>query len=705
MLKKTLAAAAATAAISACPAQAAETIDYRVGLDLAGTWSEAVRADLDPDDADHDGTEEVAVRDSGVRFALKAVMADVAIRDGRMPKPLHDLARTSLTQQVTTSTTTDFYGSTGSCKPQAAAATGGGTIANLGAGLVFRPSSDAVLDLECEHPLARWSMSVDLLRVAASKDVPELGAAPVDVAFTIPPKRFGDWRISVPVAASATQRAFERCPREDPGHTVACPFDWSATVTLERLTPEISAPRVRGRTVQVDVRCATDCAPTLKAGTARRTFKVSAGVRRRLTLRATSRRVTVTIGDTRKAFTLARAAAARASGGSLVFQKAGDVYASAPDGTNAARITTDGGYAWPSQADDGTIVAVRQTAENGRTPRRLHRFGRDGSRIGTPLETVKVDNRNFVGPLQPQVSPDGTKIAYHFFNTGVLSDRERTTVAYTSVDQGAEPGVFANSLGGYLTPSWTADGRVLVFYGAQRTSHVGIDTVGAGYTDWFGDPAVATLLTDGELTRAGDKLVAVGDQNDLRFYDGAAQLRCVMTGFNGNVNDPTWSPDGTQLAWEEADGIHIAQLGDLGACATTARPLVIAGAQDPDWGPAAPPAAAGTPTPPTTPPATAPPAAKLRLTLSGWRGSVRRGPAITARCSAACSLSAKLTLSAKTARKLELPRTLATAKAGRTGTLKLRVSRKVKRADATLTVTAKGGGEQATVTRRVRLTR
>ena len=79
--------------------------------------------------------------------------------------------------------------------------------------------------------------------------------------------------------------------------------------------------------------------------------------------------------------------------------------------------------------------------------------------------------------------------------------------------------MFGGALGGYLTPSWTADGRVLVFYGAQRTSHVGIDTPGGGYVDWFGDPAVETLLTNGELTRAGDRLVAVGDQNDLRFYD------------------------------------------------------------------------------------------------------------------------------------------------------------------------------------------
>ena len=488
---------------------------------------------------------------------------------------------------------------------------------------------------------------------------------------------------------------------------------------LERLTPEIGTPRVRGGNVTVDVRCAAACAPVVKVGAVTRTFRVAAGMQRRLTVRAAGRRGTVTIGETRRAFTLPRranaaaggdrpagargsrprAAAAQAGHGSLAFARGGDVYVSAPDGSGAARITTDGGYAWPSQADDGTLVAVRQTAEDGRTPRRLHRFRRDGGRIGAPLETVKVDNRNFVGPLAPQVSPDGTKIAYHFFNTGVLSDRERTTVAYTSVDQGTEPGVFADALGGYLTPSWTADGRVLVFYGAQRTSHVGIDTLGAGYTDWFGDPAVETLLTDGELTRQGDKLVAVGDQNDLRFYDAGAQLRCVMTGFNGDISDPTWSPDGSALAWEEADGIHVATLADPAACASVARPLVIPGGQDPDWGPAPPPTSTATVDPPR-PPSTDTPAAKLRVALSRWRGSVRRGPRITVRCSAKCTVSAKLTLRAKPAR------TLATVRAGRAGTLKFRVRGKLKRrVDATLTVTATANGQRVSATRRVRLTR
>ena len=307
MLKHALGAALAAALVSACPAQAAETIDYRIGLDLAGTWSETVRADLDADDADRDGTEEVAARDTTAQFALTAVMAPVPLRDGRVAKPHYDVAQTSLTQQ-TAGTTVDFYGTSGTCVPQAAAATGGGTVASVGGGLVFRPSSDAVLDIECSQPFARWSMSVDLLRVAWANDVPPLGQAPIDVNLTLPPKRFGEWRIAVPVAATAAQRAFERCPREDPGHTVACPFDWKGTLTLERLTPEIGTPRLRGGRLTVHVRCAEACAPVVKAGAAKRTFRVVPGAKRRLTLRApAARRVTVTVGETRRTFTVRRA--------------------------------------------------------------------------------------------------------------------------------------------------------------------------------------------------------------------------------------------------------------------------------------------------------------------------------------------------------------------------------------------------------------
>jgi hypothetical protein len=52
-----------------------------------------------------------------------------------------------------------------------------------------------------------------------------------------------------------------------------------------------------------------------------------------------------------------------ASADSLVFIKDHDVWLSQPDGSGQYRVTTDGTadnpYASPSQADDGTIVAMR----------------------------------------------------------------------------------------------------------------------------------------------------------------------------------------------------------------------------------------------------------------------------------------------------------------------------------------------------------
>ena len=274
---------------------------------------------------------------------------------------------------------------------------------------------------------------------------------------------------------------------------------------------------------------------------------------------------------------------------------------------------------------------------------------------------MPVGNANFIGPLAPQVSPDGSMVAYHYFNTGVLERPDADVGRVHTGGRRDEPGVFGGALGGYLTPSWTADGRVLVFYGAERTSHVGIDTPGAGYADWFGDPAVQTLLTDGELTRAGDRLVAVGDQNDLRFYDAGAApvLRCVMTGFNGNVSDPTWSPEGDALAWEEGDGIHVAHLPDLAGCEAAPRPLVVPGGGDPDWGPAAPVAAA---TPRTGGSGRSGRGPALRCGSPGRPGTLpartaaRRGIRVTVTCSVRCSLKATVAIDARTARRLGLGR-------------------------------------------------
>lgn len=429
---------------------------------------------------------------------------------------------------------------------------------------------------------------------------------------------------------------------------------------------------------------------------------------RRTGRRPYGRRVTISTFLRRAALpatTLAFAAAAApasAADGSLGYVKDGNVHLASPDGSRAKQLTTDGGYAWPSQADDGTVVAVRQTEEGGRKPRRLHRMDRAGKALNAPVETVPVDNSFYIGPLAPKVSPDGRFVAYHYFYTGPITESTLPRTSISHSDRNTINGEITSTLGGYFTPSWLQDGRLLAFYASERTFQIDIWNPDDSVTNWFADPEVAPLLTDGEVSRAGDRMAAVAN-NTIRLYQlpGAPpaqpQLRCVMSGFSGEVSDPTWSPDGRTLAWEEPDGIHVAELADLGTCGGAARPLVVPGGQDPDWGVVGMGGASGG-------------GGSAALRLSGVPRSAklasvkRRGLTVKARCAQACSLSARLT-----AGKARIGAGSAKARAGRTASLRVRLTKagaarlgRAKKTDATLTVTATGGAKQ---TRRITLRR
>ena len=290
---------------------------------------------------------------------------------------------------------------------------------------------------------------------------------------------------------------------------------------------------------------------------------------------------------------------AAASADSIVFLKSDNVWLAKPDGTGAYQVTTDGTasspYRSPSQADDGTIAAghrddiVRMTQN------------------GTVLNTIDPDPlTNSVGhpvdgpPVDVAISPDGKRIAYTFVGYECpvgASCGARSATSYTAADHYTLP-VFSGSTY-FRDPSWVTNSRTLQFggYGSQ----VNIHDVGAGVSQhWFDDSDTSdpsTDLGDGEATRQGTDFAVIrgyDDSTQAIWYPSpdvrsgspavpAPWTNGCATGQEAGIAGPTWSPDGSALALESADGIWVKRQ----ARNCTVQPtLAIAGGSAPDWGPA-----------------------------------------------------------------------------------------------------------------------
>jgi hypothetical protein len=102
----------------------------------------------------------------------------------------------------------------------------------------------------------------------------------------------------------------------------------------------------------------------------------------------------------------AGALAATASADSIVYVKDGNVRLTSPDAAKQIQVSFDAGYASPSQADDGTIVALHG--------KQFVRMDRSGHRLSAPFDGIGTSGGNFYGPYEPRVSPDGKRIAYWF---------------------------------------------------------------------------------------------------------------------------------------------------------------------------------------------------------------------------------------------------------------------------------------------------
>ncbi len=301
--------------------------------------------------------------------------------------------------------------------------------------------------------------------------------------------------------------------------------------------------------------------------------------------------------------------------GSLVYLQGGNVWRARADGSGRRRLTRDGTrrnpYSPPTQANNGTILAVRNTS--------LYRIARTGRLLRRPMR-VAAGLRN-EGPLHelafsPAVSPDGKKVdltkallqGVYDSRTGVSGlNLLSVSVEYRNAVSGAKLGE-RHVPGDYMqSPSWIDNRRLLLFAPYNSFApQVFVDTPGASLQPWFDDRLDGDssfdrkFLDEGELTRAGDKLALIRGTNVEGDWRNATIEIYAVHGFSGPptalcsirpqrggpLGHPTWSPDGGSLAWSDGGGIWSSRV-DLaaGGCGLVPR-LIVPGGLSPDWGPA-----------------------------------------------------------------------------------------------------------------------
>jgi hypothetical protein len=235
------------------------------------------------------------------------------------------------------------------------------------------------------------------------------------------------------------------------------------------------------------------------------------------------------------AFALPAAGAGPAD--SIVYIKGHNVWLAKADGSGQVRLTRDGTaaspYYSPTQADNGTIVALR--GPDGRATvatfsgggSKVYRFSPSGKLLGKPRITLFEALPALVPrAVAAEVSPNGRTLAISQLLYETVNPpggrRELKAIAlnvvYTDVASGKYKGKSELVLQQLGSPSWIDNARLLVFdQFSQAGAHVYVARVGKKPVPFYRDPERSTLVPDwnanslgaGELTRRADKLALV----------------------------------------------------------------------------------------------------------------------------------------------------------------------------------------------------
>jgi hypothetical protein len=415
-------------------------------------------------------------------------------------------------------------------------------------------------------------------------------------------------------------------------------------------------------------------------------------------------------------------AAPAAQADSIAYIKGGNVFLSTSDGSRQYQVTADGGYSTVSQADSGRMVALR-----GDKIVHLERDGRVIAEIATPVSTTTDPTMQFKGPFDPEISPDGRRVAYTYYwqytgydpycnpSTNCYVKRLYHGTGFTDPNRLTawdEPGFLRRS--GWIDAAWVDNSTVLLSNPYILPNE---DTVLWSPDDpdslqrWFQDHEYKGDVKDAAISRDKSALATVtssgGRMSISRTVGGFYPnypTRCFEAAIDvagDGYSSPTFNADGSRLYWAATlDGIHAASLPKFAAdsCGTLTDggTLLIPGATHPSWGPADVPPARATPTPPPPAqptPAPAQPGASPKLAIAKAKLAAALKKGIVVRLSGA--KAGRHTLTAKLGRTAVAKGSVNVAKDG-TGKATLRFTKTGRRKlagrkSATLSITGAGG--------------